>query len=75
MQKFCQYCINKGVYPQFPRIVAAGAKKILSELFFEEQALFQPGITSEMVDGLRNYPDVQSILFGSKSKKKLKNVI
>ena len=69
-RSFCQYCINKGIHPSFKPIHISGGKQILSNLFIADQALVQPGITSELVDGIINYPNAQMLLFGSKSKKK-----
>ena len=68
-KNFCQYCINNGIHPKFPKIILNGAKTVLSNLFIGENALLQPGLTTDLVDGLLKYPNIPAVLFGSRRKK------
>ena len=58
-----------------PKIKLTGLKEILSKLFIGPNAIYQPGISTELVDGIRNFRDCQMLVFGSKKKKTEKFVI
>ena len=66
----CQFCCNNGNNSIIPKIKLAGLKEILSKLFIGSNAIYQPGISTELVDGIRNFRDCQMLVFGSKKKTK-----
>jgi hypothetical protein len=72
---FCQFCVDKGVHPKFPRININGLRKALVDLFLGDNQLQDPGFEKGgLIDSLRAYPDA-SILFFSVSSKSLPSPI
>ena len=66
----CQFCIDKGINELFPRIVIQGTRRILCSIFFGENVLINPLLSTTFVDAIRNYPCSQKLLFNSSARLK-----
>jgi hypothetical protein len=69
----CDYCLrNNGdvtANKAFPSVVRVGLKRVLLDLFIGERRILNPTIDDDFSKVIQGYPQVQRIVFASKSKK------
>jgi len=61
----CQFCIDGGIHPRFPRIIVAGVRQALLDLFLGDAQLTMPVLDKDLVEALRSYPNAQRQFFGA----------
>jgi hypothetical protein len=61
----CQFCLDNGIHPKFPRLNVDGVRAALVDLFLGLRQLDDPGFEKGgIIDALRKYPNSQTVLFG-----------
>jgi superfamily II DNA helicase RecQ len=65
----CQYCVDGGVHPSFPRIHVAAVREILIALLLGQDQVAEPDMQGSLVTTMAAFPNANLRMFGSKSEK------
>lgn len=62
------------IHPAFPHIHVAGVQKVVLNLLIGPQQLHEANIDTHLVQAMTAYPEVNSLMFGSKLARQPSNV-